>query len=84
MYVDFRAAEKSFVCASCSRRGKMHQQYSSEVAKVLSQLNSEDRKTATSKVQFQLQSLVKLCFSTLHPGPFIRDTSFFRLVLCPL
>ena len=51
-YIDFRAAEKSFVCASCSRRGKVHQQYSAEVAKVLAQLNSsEDRKTATSKVQ---------------------------------
>ena len=55
----------------------MHQQYSAEVAKVLSQLNSEDRKTATSKVRFQLHSLVKLCFSTLLysdvQGQMLRD-----------
>ena len=48
--ISLRAAEKSFVCASCSRRGKMHQNYSAEVAKIIAQLNSEDRKTASSKV----------------------------------
>ena len=46
----------------------MHQHYSAEVAKVLAQLNSEDRKTTSSKVEryfnnkFQLHLLVYLSF----------------------
>ena len=39
----------------------MHQHYSAEVAKIIAQLNSEDRKTASSRVQWKTNFIWILC-----------------------